>query len=146
MPLMNLAEIGPLVQRRRQALGLSQARLAKLAGLSRATINQLETGTLVDLGAAKLFGLLDEHLDVQDRPGATALATRRPRVRFRGVRFGYDARRTILHDIDFLEPAIDIVRYHHERLDGRGYPHGIDAGELSLIVRVVTAQQKPRSY
>ena len=49
----------------------------------------------------KLFGLLDEHLDVQDRPGATALATRRPRVRFRGVRFGYDARRTILHDIDF---------------------------------------------
>lgn len=59
MPTMNLAEIGPLVQRRRQALGLSQARLAKLAGLSRATVNQLETGTLVDLGAAKLFGLLD---------------------------------------------------------------------------------------
>jgi putative nucleotidyltransferase with HDIG domain len=28
----------------------------------------------------------------------------------------------ILHDIDFLAPAIDIVRYHHERLDGRGLP------------------------
>ena len=47
------------MRRRREALGLSQQRLAKLAGLSRATINQLETGTLVDLGVRKLAGLLD---------------------------------------------------------------------------------------
>jgi putative nucleotidyltransferase with HDIG domain len=45
----------------------------------------------------------------------------------------------ILHDIDFLQPAMDIVRYHHERLDGRGYPHGVSAEELSDIVRIVTA-------
>jgi transcriptional regulator with XRE-family HTH domain len=46
---MNLADIGQLVHGRRQALGLSQARLALMSGLSRATINQLETGSLVDL-------------------------------------------------------------------------------------------------
>lgn len=45
----------------------------------------------------------------------------------------------ILRDIDFLEPAIDIVRYHHERLDGAGYPHGIGSDGLSNIVRIVTA-------
>ena len=45
----------------------------------------------------------------------------------------------ILHDIDFLEPEIDIVRYHHERLDGRGYPHGVDGQHLSRLVRIVTA-------
>jgi putative nucleotidyltransferase with HDIG domain len=45
----------------------------------------------------------------------------------------------ILRDIDFLAPAIDIVRYHHERLDGRGYPHGVGEAELSGIVRIVTA-------
>ncbi|MCB2018051.1 MAG: helix-turn-helix transcriptional regulator [Hydrogenophaga sp.] len=56
---MNLADIGHLVQSRREALGLSQARLARLAGLSRATVNQLENGSLVDLGAAKLMGLLN---------------------------------------------------------------------------------------
>lgn len=56
---MNLTDIGHLVQARREALGLSQARLARLAGLSRATINQLENGNLVDLGAAKLMALLD---------------------------------------------------------------------------------------
>lgn len=56
---MNLADIGHLVQARREALGLSQARLALMGGLSRATINQLENGSLVDLGAAKLMALLN---------------------------------------------------------------------------------------
>ena len=56
---MNLTDLGQLVHFRRQALGLSQARLAAMSGLSRATINQLETGSLVDLGAAKLIGLLN---------------------------------------------------------------------------------------
>ena len=48
---MNLADIGHLIQTRRESLGLSQARLAKLAGLSRATIKQLVNGGLVDLAA-----------------------------------------------------------------------------------------------
>lgn len=56
---MTLSDIGQIVHARRLALGLSQARLATLSGLSRATINQLETGSLVDLGATKLIALLD---------------------------------------------------------------------------------------
>jgi putative nucleotidyltransferase with HDIG domain len=58
----------------------------------------------------------------------------------------------ILRDIDFLGEAIDIVRYHHERLDGRGYPHGVGEDELSDIVRIVTvvdafdAMTSTRSY
>lgn len=54
---MQLAEIGGLVHARRRALGLSQEQLARLAGLSRATVNQLERGALRDLGAAKLIAL-----------------------------------------------------------------------------------------
>lgn len=56
---MNLSDIGQHLHQRREALGLSQDRLAKLAGLSRATINQLENGAPNDLGAAKLMALLD---------------------------------------------------------------------------------------
>jgi transcriptional regulator with XRE-family HTH domain len=56
---MNLKDLSSPIQARREALGLSQARLAKLCGLSRATVNQLENGTLVDLGAAKLLALLN---------------------------------------------------------------------------------------
>lgn len=55
---MNLIHIGKIIKARRQALGMSQERLAKLCGLSRATINQLECGALHDLGAGKLFHLL----------------------------------------------------------------------------------------
>ena len=88
---MNLMSIGQLVQRRRQALGLSQERLAKLGGLSRATINQLETGTLVDLGAYKLIGLLDLlglDLDAHERPcrhNALTLASQTASVSYKQV-------------------------------------------------------------
>lgn len=88
---MNLGSIGQLVKRRRQALGLSQDRLAKLSGLSRATINQLETGTIVDLGAAKLVALLDllgVSLDATEHPpreNALALASRTASVSYREI-------------------------------------------------------------
>jgi transcriptional regulator with XRE-family HTH domain len=75
---MHLKDLAPLIQARRQALGLSQGRLAKLCGLSRATINQLENGSLVDLGAAKLLALLqllNIEINAQERPAkANALA------------------------------------------------------------------------
>jgi len=52
----------------------------------------------------RLFGLLDQRADVQDRPGAVPLVTHRPHVTFEGVRFGYDSRREILHGVDFEIP------------------------------------------
>lgn len=88
---MNLLSIGQLVKQRRQLLGLSQARLARLSSLSRATINQLETGTIVDLGAAKLIALLDLlglTMDAVERPkrdNALALACRTASVSYKDV-------------------------------------------------------------
>lgn len=55
---MRLSEIGQRVREQRQALGLTQEQLARLSELSRTTINQMENGTLVDLGYAKLSQLL----------------------------------------------------------------------------------------
>lgn len=55
---MRLHEIGHVVAQRRAELQLTQAQLAKLAGLSRLTINQLEAGKLKDLGVTKLLALL----------------------------------------------------------------------------------------
>ncbi|TWI05977.1 ATP-binding cassette subfamily B protein [Luteimonas cucumeris] len=49
----------------------------------------------------RLFGLLDERQDVQDRDGAVPLRVSRPRVAFESVRFAYDARREILRDVSF---------------------------------------------
>ena len=39
--------------------------------------------------------------------------------------------------IDYLRPASIIIRQHHERWDGTGYPDGIKAGEISLGARIV---------
>jgi len=51
-----------------------------------------------------MFGVLDEHAEVQDAPGAKPLATRGGEVRFEHVSFRYNPDRAILHDIDFTIP------------------------------------------
>ena len=56
---MNLFEIGALVQNRRELLELTQIQLARIFGLSRATVKQLEGGTLKELGVTKLLVLFD---------------------------------------------------------------------------------------
>ncbi|MDK2944127.1 MAG: hypothetical protein PWQ24_842 [Mesotoga sp.] len=38
---------------------------------------------------------------------------------------------------NFLEETQDIIRHHHERLDGSGYPDGLKGSELSLEARIV---------
>lgn len=55
---MNIYEVGKAVRVRRLAVGLTQQRLAKLAGLSRQTVQQLEAGTIGDLSFGRLVKLL----------------------------------------------------------------------------------------
>ncbi|MEQ1514610.1 MAG: ABC transporter ATP-binding protein/permease [Lysobacteraceae bacterium] len=52
----------------------------------------------------RLFGLLDESMDVRDRDDAVPLRADRPKVVFEHVRFGYDPRREILRDVGFEVP------------------------------------------
>lgn len=45
----------------------------------------------------------------------------------------------IVNEIDFLRDgdAVDAVRHHHERMDGRGYPDGLSGDEVPLTARIV---------
>jgi transcriptional regulator with XRE-family HTH domain len=62
-------ELGNALRARRTEMGLSQARVATLSGLSRQTVNQIETGAIPDLGLnkaerlASVLGLM-LHVDV----------------------------------------------------------------------------------
>ncbi len=53
----------------------------------------------------RMFRLLEEHREVEDRPGAVALAAANPTIRFENVDFGYDPRRQVLHGVSFAVPA-----------------------------------------
>jgi putative two-component system response regulator len=44
----------------------------------------------------------------------------------------------MIKDIPYLSPAIPVVRYHHERWDGSGYPQGLSGEAIPLVARVVT--------
>jgi ATP-binding cassette, subfamily B, heavy metal transporter len=53
----------------------------------------------------RMFGLLTEHLEVKDRPGAPELSERPARVEFREVDFFYEPARQILHGVSFTIEA-----------------------------------------
>lgn len=57
--MLLLAELSRAVRSRRSDMGLTQSRLALLSGLSRATINQIENGSIKDLSLNRTARLLD---------------------------------------------------------------------------------------
>jgi HD-GYP domain-containing protein (c-di-GMP phosphodiesterase class II) len=42
----------------------------------------------------------------------------------------------MLHDIEYLHPALDIPYCHHERWDGQGYPRGLEGEEIPFCARI----------
>lgn len=43
----------------------------------------------------------------------------------------------IVQSVPFLEDAIPVILYHHERYDGKGYPEGIAGERIPLSARIV---------
>lgn len=44
---------------------------------------------------------------------------------------------TIVQQVPFLDYAVPVILYHHERFDGKGYPKGIKGEEIPLTARIV---------
>src|SRR5437667_9619084 len=44
----------------------------------------------------------------------------------------------ILKRVNFPYPVEDIVRYHHEKWDGSGYPKGLRADHIPLVARIIS--------
>ena len=73
--MARLHEIGSQIRRLRLELGMTQELLARASGLSRATINDLECGSIRDLSfnrASRVLGVLGSRLE-------TSIRTARPR-------------------------------------------------------------------
>jgi diguanylate cyclase (GGDEF)-like protein/putative nucleotidyltransferase with HDIG domain len=44
----------------------------------------------------------------------------------------------ILKRVNFPYPVEDIVRYHHEKWDGSGYPRGLRESQIPLVARIIS--------
>jgi putative nucleotidyltransferase with HDIG domain len=97
----------------RMALGDDQAELAHLCGL------------VHDIGKIGLpAGLLE-------KPGALTLDERREMQRHSEIG------ERILANVDTYVEIAAIVRHHHERVDGQGYPDGISGTEIPPLSRII---------
>ncbi|MCL5986357.1 MAG: HD-GYP domain-containing protein [Actinobacteria bacterium] len=58
----------------------------------------------------------------------------------------------LLKNIKFDKEVFDVIKYHHERYDGKGYPDGIKSEDIPLVGRIVAiadafdAMINPRAY
>jgi putative nucleotidyltransferase with HDIG domain len=86
-------------------------------------------GLLHDIGR---FGLSDR---VMER-GRTLTEQDWQSIR-RHPELGYD----MLRDLGIYGPVAEIVRAHHERVDGRGYPQGLTREEIPEIARIVAVAE-----
>ncbi|HEU5086771.1 MAG TPA: HD domain-containing phosphohydrolase [Roseiflexaceae bacterium] len=102
-------------------------RLAQVAGLDSDTVERIRIGGLLhDIGK---IGVRDNVLLKPDRltDAEFALMKTHPAI-------GAD----ILRPIKALQSVIPMVEWHHERVDGGGYPHGLRGDELSVEVRILS--------
>ncbi len=99
--------------------------LGRLLGLPSEELMHLEWGAYVhDLGK---IGVPDA---VLRKPGP--LSPEEWRLMQRHPEQGY----ALLQRLLFLSRSLDVVRFHHERFDGKGYPIGLGGNEIPLLARI----------
>lgn len=102
------------------------AQLARAVGLDESTAQRVHlSGLLHDVGK---IGVPEA---VLRKPGRLtdeefAEVRKHPQI-------GYD----ILKDIPMLEDILPGVLHHHERFDGKGYPHGLAGEDIPLFARIL---------
>jgi putative nucleotidyltransferase with HDIG domain len=108
------------------AVAIYSRDIAELMGLDAETCNKTYLCGLVhDIGKIGLpAGLLE-------KPGALTLEERRLMQEHSAIG------ERILRNVDTYADIARVVRHHHERIDGEGYPDGIAADAIPLISRII---------
>jgi len=102
---------------------------ARELGLSEDEVENVRLGGLLhDIGKIGFSDRLFEDHGQKNPPELVKIILAHPEV-------GHG----ILAGLDFLGPALDYVRCHHERLDGSGYPRRIKAPDIPLGALIIAA-------
>jgi PAS domain S-box-containing protein len=100
-------------------------RIARRFGFDEEALHHIRRGVLLhDIGK---MGIPDEILH---KPGP--LTEEEWDIMHLHPGFAYD----MLKDIEYLQPALKIPHYHHERWDGSGYPEGLIGEEIPMEARI----------
>ncbi|HXI91115.1 MAG TPA: HD-GYP domain-containing protein, partial [Blastocatellia bacterium] len=101
--------------------------LARHFGLSEPEIEALKAGALLhDVGKIAVPDY------ILNKPGKLTAAE------FEKMKIHTVVGAQILERVNFPYPVVPIVRHHHERWDGRGYPDGLKGDLIPLTARILT--------
>jgi diguanylate cyclase (GGDEF)-like protein/putative nucleotidyltransferase with HDIG domain len=101
--------------------------MARLLGLSEKEIEALHAGALLhDIGKIAVPDY------ILNKPGKLTAAE------FDKMKLHTVVGAQILERINFPYPLVPVVRHHHERWDGTGYPDGLKAEGIPLTARILT--------
>lgn len=101
--------------------------LARLFGLSDAEIEALKAGALLhDIGK---LAVPDYILNKPDKLTP---------AEFDKMKVHTIVGAEILGRVDFPYPVVPVVRHHHERWDGRGYPDGLRGEQIPMTARILS--------
>jgi diguanylate cyclase (GGDEF)-like protein/putative nucleotidyltransferase with HDIG domain len=103
------------------------AGMGSLFGLSDGEIAALEAGALLhDVGKLAV----PDH--ILNKPGALTPAE------FEKMKVHTVVGAEILGRVNFPYPVLPIVKHHHERWDGRGYPEGLKGAQIPITARIMS--------
>lgn len=103
------------------------AGVARLLGCTDAEVEALRAGALLhDIGKIAV----PDH--ILNKPGKLTAAE------FDKMKLHTVAGAQILGRVEFPYPVVPVVRHHHERWDGRGYPDGLRGEEIPLTARILS--------
>jgi putative nucleotidyltransferase with HDIG domain len=103
------------------------AGVARLLNCNEAEIEALKAGALLhDIGKIAVPDY------ILNKPGKLTAAE------FEKMKMHTIVGAQILGRVDFHYPVVPIVRHHHERWDGCGYPDGLHGEEIPLTARILT--------
>jgi putative nucleotidyltransferase with HDIG domain len=117
----------PYTQDHARRVAVYAGHLAKRIGLPRSVVKNVMLGGLLhDIGkiglSNRVFHNTDEHLSEE----LLAEVQRHPQI---GA--------ALLKNFNFPATVIDYVRYHHEKMDGSGYPLGLRSSQIPLGAKII---------
>ncbi|MBC7910213.1 MAG: HD domain-containing protein [Pyrinomonadaceae bacterium] len=103
------------------------AGVARLLGCNAAEIEALKAGALLhDIGKIAVPDY------ILNKPGKLTAAE------FEKMKMHTVVGAQILGRVEFPYPVVPVVRHHHERWDGKGYPDGLSAEDIPLTARILS--------